>query len=260
MSNHLVAADLKVRLGVRQVLDGVSVAFEPGCVNVIIGPNGAGKSTLLACLAGLRRPDAGGVTLNGASVTAIPLRQRAQRLALLPQQTEIAWPIDVRTLVGLGRIPHQGPFGARAEDHAAVDRALLATGLEDMAARKAPTLSGGERSRALIARALAGAPDWILADEPMTGLDPRHALDAADLFRRLAGEGMGVILTLHDLNLAARMADRVVVIREGQVMADGAAGDVVNPDVINRVYGIDFAHLGPIPEVATGSATGLPHN
>ncbi len=238
MNNRLTATDLKVKLGARQVLDGLSVAFEPGCVNVIIGPNGAGKSTLLACLAGLRKPDAGEVKLGEAALLSIPPRQRALRLALLPQHSDVAWPIDVRTLVGLGRIPHQGPFGPRPEDLAAIDRALLASGLQDMAARKVPTLSGGERSRALIARALAGEPDWILADEPMTGLDPRHALDAAELFRKLAGEGMGVILTLHDLHLAARVADRVVVVKEGRVMAEGEAGEVLSEGVIGRVYGV----------------------
>ena len=234
----LAAIDLKVKLGHRQVLDGISVAFAPGCVNVIIGPNGAGKSTLLACLAGIRRPDAGVVMLGDAPLLARPPRLRAQRLALLPQQTDIAWPIDVRTLVSLGRIPHQGPFGATAGDQGAVDRALAATGLQEWGLRKVPTLSGGERARVLIARAMAGEPDWILADEPMTGLDPRHGLQAADLFRQLAGQGMGVILTLHDLHLVRRVADRVVVVKDGLVLADGAPAEALSPRRLSEAYGL----------------------
>jgi iron complex transport system ATP-binding protein len=156
----------------------------------------------------------------------------------LPQSSEIAWPITVATLAGLGRIPHQGPFGPSRADQAAVERALAATGMSDFAGRTATSLSGGERARALIARALAGEPDWLLADEPLTGLDPGHALDALRLFRTEAAKGKGVVLTLHDLTLAARAADRIVVLCGGAVIADGAPLQALTPQVLAKAYGV----------------------
>ena len=124
-------------------------------------------------------------------------------------------------------------------DAAIVERALTDARLEALAERDVTTLSGGERARALIARALAGEPEWLLADEPFAGLDPRHALEAADLFRRLAGGGRGVILTLHDLTLAARLADRVLVLGQGEVIADGPPADALTPAVLAAAYGVD---------------------
>jgi iron complex transport system ATP-binding protein len=250
----LHAQGVTVTLGDRKVLDGVTADFAPGQVIAIVGPNGAGKSTLLSCLAGLRKPDDGAARLGAETVTAIPGRRRARHIAFLAQTPEIAWDIDVRAFIGLGRTPHLGAFGPSAEDQAAVDRALAKAGLEAFADRGVTRLSGGERARALIARALAGETDWLLADEPLTGLDPAHALDALSLFRQLAHEaGRGVIVTLHDLNLAARFADRVLVLDEGRLVVDDAPEAALAPDILAKVYGVvvrrHAGEGGPLIEV-----------
>jgi iron complex transport system ATP-binding protein len=245
---NLAAQGLRLRLGGKAVLDGVDAAFAPGQVTAVLGPNGAGKSTLLACLAGLRRPEAGSVTLDGAPVAKLAPRARARRIGYLPQSSETAWPIEARILVGLGRTPFIGARGLSAADAAAIEAALAAAGASELGERIVTTLSGGERARVLIARALAGEPDWLLADEPLTGLDPGHQLDAAELFRKLAHErGCGVVVTLHDLSLAARMADRVMVLAEGRILSEGAPAEALTPDVLARAYGI-------VAEAATGPA------
>jgi iron complex transport system ATP-binding protein len=250
----LAAEHLSVRLGGRAVLDGVDAAFAPGQVTAVLGPNGAGKSTLLASLAGLRRPSGGLVKLDGAPLLSLAPRARARRIGYLPQSAETAWPIEARILVGLGRTPHIGARGLSTADAAAIAAALDAADATELAERIVTTLSGGERARVLIARALAGEPDWLLADEPLTGLDPGHQLDAAELFRKLAKErGCGVVVTLHDLSLAARMADRVLVLADGRVLADGPPAEALSPEVLARAYGITArikpGETGPLIEV-----------
>jgi len=223
----------------RTVLGGVSGVFVPGKVTVILGPNGAGKSTLLAVLAGLRRPDGGRALLDDGGILDLKPRVRAQRIAFLPQIPEIAWSLEARILVGLGRTPFVGTRGLSAEDAGHIESALKAADALDLADRDFATLSGGERARILIARAIAGQPEWLLADEPLTGLDPGHQLDALALFRGLARkQGCGVVLTLHDLSLAARFADRILVLSEGRVIADGSPDEALTPDVIEAAYGV----------------------
>ncbi|WP_312145946.1 ABC transporter ATP-binding protein [Brevundimonas sp.] len=240
----LTAESLSVRLGDKLVLNGVGAAFSRGLVTAVVGPNGAGKSTLLDCLAALRRPDTGQVMLDGSPLRDLPSRERARRIAYLPQNAEIAWAVDGRTFVGLGRTPYVGAWGLTAPDRTAVDQAMAVTGVEAFADRVVSSLSGGERARVLIARALAGDPQWLLADEPLAGLDPGHVLDACDLFRRLADEqGRGVILTLHDLDAALRVADRVIVLAEGRVLADGAPAESLSPGVLKAAYGVEARTL-----------------
>lgn len=235
----LTVENLSVKLGVRQVLDTVSATFVPGQVTAIVGPNGAGKSTLLACLAGLRAADSGDVRLGGQPMSDLAPRARAQQVAFIPQTPEVAWALEARILVGLGRTPHIGARGLSVEDNAAIGRAMAAAGVSELADRDVTTLSGGERGRVLIARALAGEPDWLLADEPLAGLDPGHQLDAAELFKSLAHEqGRGVLLTLHDLTLAARTADRIIVLAQGRVLADGEAAQCLTADVLAKAYGV----------------------
>jgi len=244
MSQILAAEGLVVRLGGRALFQGLDARFEPGRVTCIVGPNGAGKSTLMACLAGLRRPDAGNVRLGQARVLGLGHAARARRIGFLPQTPEIAWPIDVEALVTLGRTPHS-TSGRTPADRAAVAQAMQATGVTGFAGRRVDTLSGGERARVLIARALAGEPEWLLADEPLTGLDPGHQIDACGLFRQLAHErGLGLVLTLHDLPLALRLADRVLVLAEGGLLASGAPDEALTPEVIRRAYGVE-ARLVP---------------
>lgn len=250
----LCAHGLSIQRGGRTLLHPLDLTLIPGQVTAVLGPNGAGKSTLLSGLAGLVGPDTGRVALDEADLSRLPPAERARRIAVLPQTPELAWPVEVRTLVGLGRIPHHGARGADAADDRAVQAAMARADVTAFSDRPITTLSGGERARALIARALATEPDWLLADEPLTGLDPAHQLTAADLFRSLAGEGMGVVVTLHDLTLALRLADRVVILRDGRVAADGPPDQALSPDTIARVYGVRATRLespeGPVLAVA----------
>lgn len=249
----ITANDIHVRLGDKQVLAGVSASFASGTITAVVGPNGAGKSTLLSVLAGLRKPDQGSATVDGADLHMLDPRARARRLAFLPQTPEIAWGVEVRTLVALGRTPFTGARGLSAEDEAAVDRAMATARVHSLAHRNVLTLSGGELARVLLARALAGEPAWLLADEPLTGLDPGHQLDAAVLMQDLARGGKGVIVTLHDLHMALRIADQVIVLADGRVVASGPARTALTPEILQIAYGIksriwDGEH-GPMIEV-----------
>jgi len=252
-SETLCAQGLTVRLGGRAVVDHLTASWRRGEVTAIVGPNGAGKSTLIACLAGLRRPTAGEVTLGGRPIAALADRARARRVGYLPQAPEIAWRLDVHTFVRLGRSAHRGVFGETPQDSRAVDRALAGTRMTAFAARDVTALSGGERARALIARALAGEPDWLLADEPLTGLDLSHQLDAAELFRETARAGVGVVISLHDLAFAARLADRVILMADGAILADGAPGVALAPACLAKAYAIDAGWVagvgGPLLDV-----------
>lgn len=235
----LACRDLSVVIGPTRILSDVTLDIAVGRVTAVVGPNGAGKSTLLSCLAGLRAPSSGAVALDGEALAAMKPRARARRIAFLPQTPEIAWSVEARTLVELGRTPFVGARGQTAADRAAVDRAMTAANVSAFERRIVDTLSGGERARVLIARALAGEPEWLLADEPLTGLDPAHQIDAAVLFRRLADDGAGVVLTLHDLSLALRLADRIVVLAEGGVLADDPPETALTPQVLRRAYGVE---------------------
>jgi iron complex transport system ATP-binding protein len=249
----MAAEGLGVRLGGRWLLDGVDFSLRPGMITALVGPNGAGKSTLINCLAGLRRPEHGQVVLDGRPLAALGDRERARRIGYLPQSPEIAWPLDVHTFVRLGRTAHRGLFGESVGDARAVERALAETDMAGFAARDVTTLSGGERARALIARALAGEPDWLLADEPLTGLDLGHQLDAAGLLRRVADRGVGVLVSLHDLAFAARVADHVTVMAEGRIIAGGDPLAALTPGVLAQAYGVETAWVagdgGPLLDV-----------
>ena len=242
IDSRLSVAELSVERGQRNILERISVQFSSGGVTAVLGPNGAGKSTLLSCMAGLLQASHGLVDLDGVPLAALPPDERARRIAFLPQIPEISWPVDVATLVALGRIP----FRRRASDadnEAAVRRAMQATHTAQWSQRVVTTLSGGEGARVLLARVLAGESDWILADEPFAGLDPAHQFEAADLLRSLATQGHGVVLTIHDLALAARIADRVIVLHRGRVVADGEPETALTPSTLREVYGIEAQWL-----------------
>jgi len=240
--SHLKISGLQFLRGSRVVLDSIDLQLQSGCVTAVLGPNGAGKSTLLSCIAGLLDAPRGTVELDGTLLSAIPPAQRARRIAFLPQIPEVAWSVDVETLVSLGRIPFQG-IASDAENRAAITRAMQRTDVTQWSNRIVTTLSGGERARALLARVLAGESDWILADEPFTGLDPAHQFEAAELLRSVADQGAGVVLTIHDLTLAARIADRVVIINDGRIVADGTPQAALTPQILRDVYGIDAQWL-----------------
>lgn len=228
-------------LGGRRVLDDVGASFAPGRVTAVLGPNGAGKSTLAGVLAGLTRPDAGAAALDGQPVLAIPARERARRIGYLPQAAQVHWDLRVGELVALGRLPHRGPFAAPDEaDRAAVAAALEATDTARFMGRSMATLSGGEAARVHLARVLAGTPDWIIADEPLEGLDPAHRLDVLDRLRAAASAGAGVVVILHDLSHAARAADDALLLDGGRIVAAGPAAGVLTPERLAAVYGVRF--------------------
>jgi iron complex transport system ATP-binding protein len=240
----LIAKGLTVALGGRPVLTQVDATLCQGRVTVILGPNGAGKSTLLKALVGLVPLTAGAVILDGLPVASLPTRTRARRIGYLPQEASVHWNVAVRDVVALGRVPHRAPFaGPSPADQAAVAAALTATGTIDLADRGIADLSGGERARVLLARVLAGEPDWLLADEPLANLDPAHQVDVLDRLRGVAETGRGVVLVLHDLAQAARIADDVLLLRGGAMVAAGAAADVLTPERVAEVFEVHVATL-----------------
>lgn len=226
----------------RPVLHDLSATLQPGRVTVILGANGAGKSTLLSCLAGLRLPDRGTVLLGEQPVPGMDPRVRGRQIGLMPQRAEIHWDVDVETLVGLGRMPHRGRWGLTEGDRAAISSAMAATDVTALRQRKALRLSGGEQGRVLLARVLAGEPRWLLADEPLASLDPAHQLDVLDRLRDAARGGAGVVVVLHDLTHAARVADEALVLKQGHLLAAGPAANVLTPEVLAQAYGVEV-HL-----------------
>jgi iron complex transport system ATP-binding protein len=240
--NTIRVSHLHFLRGTRAVLEDIDLTFESGMVTAVLGPNGAGKSTLLSCMAGLLTPHTGTIFLGNAELRSMRSRERGQRIAFLPQTPEIAWPVDVTTLVSLGRIPYSG-IASDDENRAAITRAMEMTSVSQWSRRLVTELSGGERARVLLARVFAGTSQWILADEPFTGLDPAHQFEAAELLRRFARDGGGVVLTIHDLSLAARIADRVIVVNDGVIVADGAPEVALDSATLRIVYGIDTEWL-----------------
>ncbi|MBB4615190.1 ABC transporter ATP-binding protein [Novosphingobium taihuense] len=222
-------------------LHEVTVQLRSGRVTAIVGPNGAGKSTLLAALAGLIQPTSGAVTLTSHPLTQLPPQERARRIGYLPQSGEVAWNLAVRTLVGLGRLPHRTDA---AENYAAVADAIATMQLEPLADRALSTLSGGERARALLARVLATRPQWILADEPLAALDLAHQQALIRRLRDLAQEGRGVVLVVHDLALAMNHADHVLVLDRGRLIAQGPPQDALSENVIAKVWNLNASWLG----------------
>ncbi|MGF7170531.1 iron complex transport system ATP-binding protein [Sphingobium xanthum] len=236
----LVAEALGISVGNAAILRDVEARLMPGRVTAIVGPNGAGKSTLLSCLAGLRAPDQGRVLLDGASLQDIAVRLRAKRIGYLPQDAPLHWNIAVRALVALGRFPYDD--ATSPDGRAAIDRAMADLALTDLADRLAGTLSGGERARAMLARVLAGAPDWILADEPLAALDIAHRHALMIELRAIAARGVGVAIVAHDLALAARFADDAILFDRGALVAAGPVGDVLTPAMLEPVFDVAFAY------------------
>ncbi len=234
----LVAEGLSVAIRGRRVLHDVTLTLDRGRVGVL-GPNGAGKSTLVRALLGLV-PTTGRVAIDGVEGRA--RADIARRVAYLPQGQQLHWPVSVERLVALGRLPHLAPFSRLSDaDRAAIDRAMAAADVADLAQRPATELSGGERARALLARALAVEAPALIADEPLASLDPAHQLAGMALLRAQADAGVLVVAVLHDLALAARHCDRVLVLDRGAIVADGAPYDALTPELLASTFGIRAA-------------------
>ena len=234
------APPLEVRgLGVRlgrppaEVLTDLSFRLGPGLTG-LVGPNGAGKSTLLRAAAGLT-PARGGVWLGGRPAAGLAPGDRARAVAYLAQQGDSAWPLPAAELVALGRLPHGGARGPAGHDPA-VHRALGLCGCMELSGRRVDTLSGGERARVLLARALAVEAPLLLCDEPVASLDPYHQLRIMALLRGLGASGVAVVCVLHDLSLAARFCDRLLLLDGGRLLADGPPGEVLDDARLARAY------------------------
>jgi iron complex transport system ATP-binding protein len=237
----LCANSLSVSLGKRVVVDQVSAALTAGRITAIIGPNGAGKTSLIRALAGLSKPSSGNVTLDGVPLTDLSTVHRAQQIGYLAQVNQPYWNVTASELVALGRLPHRSAFaGPSPADDAAVAAALAATNTSHLASRPIDQMSGGEQARVKLARVLAGDPDWILADEPLANLDPPHRRDVLALFRQAADHGKGVAIVLHQLSTAADIADDLIIMRDGKIIAAGPKADTLTPENLRAAFDMDF--------------------
>jgi len=235
----LTARGLGVTLSGRVVLKDVSLALQARHLVALVGPNGAGKTTLLRSLAGLI-PSDGTIEIGGQALSSLPLRERAKRFGYLPQGHVVHWPLPARDIVALGRYPHGATDPARLSpgDTEAVLRAMQAVDVMQFSERRVTELSGGERSRVALARVLAVEAPVILADEPTASLDPRHQIDVMKNLRTTADNGVLVIVVTHDLGLAARFADHVLVLREGRLVSQGTPSVALSEQVMAEVFRI----------------------
>ena len=239
MTALLTAQGVSVTLAGRRVLNDISLSLSPGHLVALVGPNGAGKTTLLRALAGLV-PSEGVIHVGGAALSSLSLRERAKRFGYLPQGHIAHWPLPARDIVALGRYPHGATDPARLSpgDAEAVLRAMQATDAVEFSERRVTELSGGERSRVALARVLAVEAPVILADEPTASLDPRHQIDVMKNLRSAADNGTLVIVVTHDLGLAARYADAILVLSEGRLVSQGAAAQALSEQVMAEVFRI----------------------
>jgi len=250
----LRASGIQVRRKTRTILDGIDLEVHPGELLALIGPNGAGKSTLLGALAGERQPEGGAVELEGRNLFSIKPKDRAQRLAVLPQESRVDFPFNALEVALLGRVPY--PSGQESgRDLAIASAALQVAGVGHLAERVYPTLSGGERQRVQLARVLAqlweppaAGARYLFLDEPIANLDPAHQLAVLDLARRLSREGFAVIAVLHDLNLAAQFADRIALLVGGRMLGIGSPAEVLQPSTLSEAYGMR-ARVLPHPDL-----------
>jgi iron complex transport system ATP-binding protein len=235
----LRAQDIAVSIKRTPILQGVNVDVPAGKIVGLVGPNGAGKSTLVRALLGLLPLGLGRVTLDGQDLERLSLRDRAGRIAYAPQGAPVHWPLAVDHLVGLGRIPHLSPWRKVSEaDHRAIEQAMAQTDTTHLQSRIATTLSGGERARVMLARALAVEAPFILADEPVASLDPFHQLQVMDILRQQARDGTGVLVVLHDLSLAMRFCDEIVILLDGRVLASGVPDEVLTDENLRTAFSI----------------------
>ncbi|MGC3989268.1 MAG: heme ABC transporter ATP-binding protein [Chthoniobacteraceae bacterium] len=238
--------------GKRKLLHGIDLEIRPGELLALVGANGAGKSTLLRLLSGELTPARGVVQLEGRALQDWSPRERARRLAVLPQQTSVPFALTALELVLLGRAPH-APGGETPRDYEIALQAMQATAVHPFADREFPSLSGGEKARVQLARVLAqiwepvgDSPRFLLLDEPNAALDFGHQHRVLELARTWAARGVGVVAILHDLNLASRYANRIVMLREGRLIANGTPQEVLTPSTVEAAFGWR-THIQPHP-------------
>ncbi|MFE3555815.1 ABC transporter ATP-binding protein [Streptomyces sp. NPDC059193] len=236
---RLAARGVTVGYGGKSVIDDLHVSIPPGVITTIIGSNGCGKSTLLRTLSRLLKPTSGSVVLDGEDIATLKTRDVAKKLGLLPQAPVAPDGLTVADLVARGRHPHQSWLRQWSSDDAGVvERALAMTGVSDLADRPVDALSGGQRQRVWISMTLAQGTDLLLLDEPTTYLDLAHAIDVLDLVDDLHESGCTVVMVLHDLNLATRYSDNLIVMRAGSILAQGHPRDVITAELLHEAFGL----------------------
>ncbi|WP_429275147.1 ABC transporter ATP-binding protein [Novosphingobium gossypii] len=234
-----LSADLGPKAGRRGVLHGISATLRPGELTGVIGPNGAGKSTLIRAILGLTPVSQGSVGIDGRAVAQMQPRELARVLSYLPQGQALHWPLSVERLVALGRLPGLGPMSRLAEaDLAAIHDAMQRADVLHLTGRTATELSGGERARVMLARALAVGAPGLIADEPLASLDPGHQIDVMELLAAEARAGATVVTVLHDLTMAARYCQRLLLIDRGALVAQGSPAEVLTGERLRTVYGV----------------------
>lgn len=249
----LAAEDVSVALNGVRLLNGLSGSARAGRLTGLIGPNGAGKTTLLRALLRLQAVDTGRILWGGEDITAKRPHQLSHVFAYLAQAQTVHWPLTVEALAALGRRPAYTPFARLTEvDQAAIDRAIAQTSLEAMRHRAITSLSGGERARALLARVLTSDAPVVLADEPVAALDPYHQLNILDILKALAAAGRVVVIVLHDLSLARRYCDDVILMHAGRVAAQGPSAEVLTAETLEPVYRVrlDLGETGAVLPLA----------
>ncbi|MEO1568880.1 MAG: ABC transporter ATP-binding protein [Pseudomonadota bacterium] len=236
---ELIARGLTLKVKGATLLKDASFTLRPGALVVLLGPNGAGKTSLIRASLGLETPSSGKATLAGEDASRLSPIARACSVAYLPQIRPLAWPNTVRDLVALGRFSHGAALGRlKGADAEAVDRAITACDLESLADRSADTLSGGELARMHCARAFAAEAPLLIADEPTAALDPRHQFRILDLIADYVAKGGGALVVLHDIQMAARYASRVIWMKDGQILADGPPAETLTAGRLEAIYGI----------------------
>jgi len=234
VSNALSFTNVRAGYGGKMVLDGASASFAAGNVTGIVGPNGAGKTTLLRVALGIIAADTGNVAVLGRCLKECSREYLSRSIAYLPQEGSAQWPMLARRVVTLGRMPH----GARDDGLSAIDDAMLRADVAQFASRRMDELSAGERARVLLARTLATQAPILLVDEPAAHLDPAHQLRLMELLRAEAARGVAVVITLHDLALASRFCDAIVVMQSGKVAAQGTPAEALSDAALANVFGI----------------------
>ena len=232
----LEAQQLSVTLGGRRIVHPLDLSLSKGELVGLIGANGSGKSTLLRALAGLLPAESGKILLSGKPLPQLPLDEVARTMAYLPQSPECHWPLTADRVVALGRLPFQGSSSELNAHH--ITRALAAVDALHLRERAVNELSGGERARVFLARALAGDPSFLLIDEPAAGLDPYHQLQLMELLQALAQEERGILVVLHDLGLAARFCGRLLLLNEGNLIASGCTETVLTDSLLAQAHHI----------------------
>lgn len=240
----------------KAIIHDINLTIATGEVTALIGPNGCGKSTLLKTIGRLLKPSAGRIDVDGLDVLREDPKRLARTIAYLPQSPAVPTAITVEQLVGYGRAPHQSLLGLRSpRDVALIDEAIAMTGLEAWRDRPVSELSGGQRQRAFIAMALAQDTPYVMLDEPTTFLDIRHQVETLELIRRLHDAGRTSIVVLHDIAQAARYADRLVVMKDGRIVAGGRPDAIVTADLVGEVYGLECLVY---PDPASGTPVVTP--